>query len=100
MRIFKYVLSLILFQAIAFGQSPQAIVCSDGFTPSGCRFVSGTFEVALKQLRLTVPGWRWIVVSPDVWPKVATSFGVKPTTPAFSSLGIQSTYINAALLLF
>lgn len=100
MRIFKYVLSLILFQAIAFGQSPQSVVCSDGFTPSGCRIVSGTFQLALKQLRLAIPGWRWIVVSPEAWPNVATSFGIKPTTPAFSDLGIQSTYVNAALLSF
>ena len=100
MRILKYTLALILFQAIASGQASQSVVCSNGFTPSDCDFVAGTFQLSLAQLRLIVPGWRWIVVSPTAWPKVAASFGVTPTTPAFSDLGIRSTYVNADLLRF
>lgn len=74
------------------------VLCADGFSTDGCQIATSRVHVALRQLSVSIPGWRWIVVTADNWQAVATSFGLSPNSPAFSSLAIHSTYIKASLV--
>ncbi|HWR16131.1 MAG TPA: hypothetical protein VN577_14990 [Terriglobales bacterium] len=97
-------LLLILTTLVCLAGSGHAqeleIRCGDGFTPTACELAKGSLTVAIQQLSPGLPGWRWVIVPAEKWEAVATSFGISPTTPAFSSLGIQSTYIHCGFVLF
>ncbi len=78
--------------------SPKAnVLCGTGYKESDCQLLSGTLRLSLEQLRLSIPGWRWVVVSRSRWDEVAKSFGIDPKIPAFSSLGIHTTYLDDSL---
>jgi hypothetical protein len=78
---------------------PAYIVCGTGFVQSECQLASGFVRLALNDLRVDIPGWRWVIVPSSQWKQTALSFGVKPTVPAFSSLSIGTTYVLADLVL-
>ncbi len=75
------------------------IVCGSGFSDADCGLATGIVRLALEDLRSAIPEWRWVVVPETHWAAVATSFRIKPTTPAFSSLTIHTTYVEASLVL-
>lgn len=108
----KRILVALLFVVIAadgWGQmSPVAadisianpkpnLLCGTGYKDSDCQLLTGALRLNLEQLRLTIPGWRWVVVSRSRWDEVATSFGIDPKIPAFSSLAIHTTYLDDSL---
>jgi hypothetical protein len=74
------------------------IVCGSGFTSSDCRFRSGILQIALRDLRVEIPGWRWVIVATANWRQTAQSFGVDPGVPAFSSFAVSTTYIESRLV--
>src|SRR3954451_8083909 len=79
-------------------QVSQYVFCGTGLRGSGCRLAQGILQAALHDLRLEIPGWRWVVVPVTEWKQTAESFGVKPTVPAFSSFAISTTYVESSLI--
>jgi len=100
-----------MFMGYGWGQSPPVaatitltsakpnLQCGTGYKDSDCRLLTGVLRLSLDQLRLRIPGWRWVVVSRSRWDEVAKSFGIDPRVPAFSSLGIRTTYLDDSLFL-
>jgi hypothetical protein len=82
---------------ITLTSSRPNLQCGSGYQGSDCQLLTGILRLNLNQLRLTIPGWRWVVVSRSRWDEVAKSFGVDPEVPAFSSLGIHTTYLDDSL---
>jgi hypothetical protein len=78
---------------------PAYIVCGTGYSPSDCQLASGFMRLALSDLRVNIPGWRWVVVPSAQWKQTALSFGVKPSVPAFSSLSVNATYVLSDLVI-
>jgi len=74
------------------------IVCGTGFAKSECQFATNFVRLTLKDLKVNIPGWRWVVVPASQWKQTALSFGVKPSVPAFSSLSIGVTYVTSDLM--
>lgn len=74
------------------------VLCGAGFTPSECDTASGMVRNALKDLRVDIPGWRWVVVPSARWNQLAQEFGIKATVPAFSSFALGSTYVKSSLV--
>jgi len=74
------------------------VLCGDGLTGSDCQMARGLMRLALKRLSTSIPDWRIVVVAQFRWNEVASGFRVKPTTPAFSSPGIRTTYVEGNLL--
>ena len=78
---------------------PAIIVCGTGFSQGDCQLARGFVQLALSDLKVTIPGWRWVVVPSTQWKQTALSFGLKPTVPAFSNLSVGATYIISDLVL-
>jgi hypothetical protein len=109
-RILVAVTLLLVITMLGWGQvSPVAaditlvhskpnVVCGTGYKDSDCHLVSGVLRLNLDRLRVSIPGWRWVIVSRSQWDEVAKSFGVDPKVPAFSSLGVHTTYFDDSLL--
>jgi hypothetical protein len=76
----------------------QDVFCGTGLRGGGCRLAQGIVQAALHDLRVEIPGWRWVVVPATQWKQTAESFGVKPTVPAFSSFAVSTTYIESNLI--
>src|SRR3954464_6265762 len=74
------------------------VVCGTGFSTGDCRLASGILRLALHDLRIEIPAWRWVIVPVSQWKQTAESFGVKPTVPAFSNFAVSTTYIEANLV--
>jgi len=74
------------------------VVCGDGLTGSDCELARGLMRLALKRLSTSTRDWRIVVVLQSRWNEVADYFRVERTTPAFSSLGIRTTYVEGNLL--
>lgn len=78
---------------------PAFIVCGSGFGQGDCQLATGFVRLALNDLKVNIPGWRWVVVPSSQWKQTAMSFGVRPNVPAFSSLSAGVTYLLADLVL-
>jgi hypothetical protein len=74
------------------------ILCGSGFTSGDCRVVSGILQLALRDLRVQVSGWRWVIVPSTNWRQTTLSFGVNSDVPAFSSFAVNTTYIESQLV--
>lgn len=74
------------------------ILCGTGFTEGECRTASGVVRVALKDIRVDIQGWRWVIVPNAQWEEFTREFGVKSTVPAFSSFALASTYVQQDLI--
>lgn len=105
------VLVIVLWSAMAvyaqqFGASPSFpahpgdtyILCGTGFSEGECRTASGVVRNALKDIRVDIRGWRWVVVPTAQWDEFTREFGVKATVPAFSSFALASTYVQQDLI--
>src|SRR5262245_51430597 len=68
------------------------VLCGDGLTGRDCELARGIVRVALRRLSTSTPDWRIVVVPESRWNDTADHFSVRRTTPAFSSLGIRTTY--------
>ena len=73
------------------------VLCGAGYKDADCDFLTRALRLNLEQLHLRIPGWRWVVVRRSGWDEVARSFGIDPKIPAFSSLGIHTTYLDDSL---
>ena len=78
---------------------PAYIVCGTGFSQSDCQLAKGFVQHALTDLKVTIPGWRWVIVPASQWRQTALSFGLKPSVPAFSNFSVGATYVIADLVL-
>jgi len=74
------------------------VLCADGLTGNDCELARGLMRLVLKRLSTSISDWRIVVVPQSQWNKAADSFHVERTTPAFSSLGIRTTYVEGNLL--
>jgi hypothetical protein len=74
------------------------VICGTGFSRGDCRFATDILMLAIRDLQIEIPSWRWVIVPVQQWKTTAESFGVKPTVPAFSSFGVSTTYIEANLV--
>lgn len=74
------------------------VVCGTGFSTGDCRLASGILRLALHDLRIEIPAWRWVIVPVSQWKQTAESFRVKPSVPAFSNFAASTTYIEANLV--
>ena len=74
------------------------VLCGDGLTGSDCEMARGIVRLALRRLSTSIPDWRIVIVPQARWIDAANRFQVKPTTPAFSSIGIRTTYMEEDLL--
>lgn len=74
------------------------VVCADGLTGGQCQLARGIMRLALSNLSSQIPDWRFVVIPESRWQEAADRFRVRPTTPAFSSLSIRTTYVEANLL--
>ncbi len=77
---------------------PAYVVCGTGFGNGDCQLATGFMRVALNDLKVNIPAWRWVVVPASQWKRTALSFGVKPSVPAFSSPSVGATYVLADLV--
>lgn len=100
-------IAILVHDAAAQDKSPggkadlrdQAIVlCGDGLTGGPCQMAREIMRLALSNLSPQIPDWRFVVIPESRWQQAADSFGVKRTTPAFSSLSIRTTYVEGNLL--
>lgn len=99
---------VLLAQAQRFASAPDIapsriesafIVCGIGFGPSDCQLATGFMRLALNDLKVDIPGWRWVVVPSRQWKETALSFGVKPSVPAFSIPSAGVTYVLSDLVI-
>jgi hypothetical protein len=74
------------------------VVCGTGFSTGDCRLASGILRLALHDLKIDIPGWRWVVVPTTQWKQTAESFGVKASVPAFSNFAVNTTYVETNLV--
>src|SRR5690242_3802615 len=71
------------------------VVCADGLTESSCRLAQSIVRLSLKPLSTSIPGWRVVVVPESRWNEAARDYQVEPSRPAFSALGIHTTYLES-----
>jgi hypothetical protein len=79
-------------------RNESIILCGDGLTGGDCELSRGIMRLALSNLSSSIPEWRFVIVPESRWQEAADRFGVKRTTPAFSSLDIRTTYVERNLL--
>lgn len=76
-----------------------SVVCGTGLAGRDCKLVTGILRLALSRLSSSISGWRFVVVPHSLWEETADRFHINPSSPAFSSLGIRTTYLESNLLL-
>lgn len=86
-----------------FGTMPvtgdqSAVLCADGLSGGDCRLAQGIVRLSLKELNVSVPDWRVVIIAESRWATMAGMYRIKSTTPAFTDLGIRTTYIEASLV--
>lgn len=98
-------LAIILLTPTAHPQVKNAIlrdkpiiVCGSGLGDSDCKLAQGIIRLALSRLSNSIPDWRLVVISQAFWDEAADRFHISRTTPAFTSLGIHTTYIESNLV--
>jgi hypothetical protein len=94
-RLFLFVLGIAV---LGQGQEQRTVLCGTGISDGDCHFAIGTFHLAIEDLPVDIPAWRWVIVPSEHWAQVAHDSGVKPSVPAFSNLDTRSTYVNASLV--
>jgi hypothetical protein len=74
------------------------ILCGSGLGDGDCKLAQGIMRLALSRLSSSIPDWRLVVVPRALWNEVADGFHISRTTPAFTSLGIHTTYVESSLV--
>ena len=74
------------------------VVCGVGLARGDCELAKGIVRLALSRLSTSVSGWRFVVVSHSLWDETTDLFHIKRLTPAFSSLGMRTTYVESNLV--
>lgn len=98
-------LTIALLLPVAHAQVRNAIlrdeplvVCGSGLSHGDCQLAQGIMRLAISRLSTSVPDWRLVVISEALWNEVADRFHISRTTPAFTSLGIHTTYVESSLV--
>jgi len=86
-----------------FGTMPDTrgqsvVLCADGLSGGDCQLAQGIVRLSLKELSASVPDWRVVIIPESRWTTTARMYRIKSTTPAFTDLGIRTTYIEASLV--
>lgn len=99
------ILAILLLVPVAKAQVKNAILrdeliiaCGSGLADRDCKLAQGIMRVSLSRLSTSIQDWRLVIVSQALWNEVADSFHIKRTTPAFTNLGIHTTYVESNLV--
>jgi hypothetical protein len=79
--------------------SSQAIYCQATYAVSNCKAETIVLLDRLREYPVPQLGsWTWVLVPSSEWQSLATSLGLDPDTPAFTSFSDRMTVLEQALI--
>ena len=86
MRVLFLALAFVFVNQFGIAQNLPTVACAAGLSPKDCDLGKATVRLALRQLDVPFPEWRWVAVPSSSWEAVSRSLRSNPNAPAFTLL--------------